>query len=48
MRQQKTRTAKKIKGATTEDLLQALADRAEAKAKAELEANAKRARDQTL
>ena len=48
LRQQKTRTAKKTKGATTEDLLQALADRAEAKAKAEVEAKAKRDKAQNL
>ena len=47
LRQQKKRTADKTKKASTEDLLQALADRADAKAKAELEAKAKLATDKT-
>ena len=47
LRQQKKRTADKTRKASTEDLLQALADRAEAKAKAELEAKAKLAKDKT-
>ena len=42
LRNQKARTAKKTRGASTEDLLQALADRATLTAKKEAEEKAKR------
>ena len=42
LRNQKARTAKKTRGASTDDLLQALADRAAANAKKEVEEKAKR------
>ena len=42
LRNQKARTAKKTRGASTDDLLQALADRAAATARKELEEKTKR------